>query len=163
MVYKRQKKHTKISTHAWKVSRWSNLNTSLVHALCYSHCCNGIRNSSIKLPLRTPLQPWLLDSCIHSPLLPGLTLRHVLFCWTLTQLTVKVLVEDDVSKGVTIYFFNHLTTKTVIWWLLIKSSYYIVPNPFTNLNEYRVGFHANRSQVVHNFISDLAHCQTCWY
>ena len=48
--------------------------------------------------------PWSLDSFIHFPLLPGLTLRHVLFCWTVTQLTIKVLIEGNVSKSVADYW-----------------------------------------------------------
>ena len=48
--------------------------------------------------------PWSLDSFIHFLILPGLTLRHVLFCWTVTQLTIKVLIEGNVSKSVADYW-----------------------------------------------------------
>ena len=39
-----------VSAGFWQVS-----NYSIPHIMCYSHCCNGVRNSSIKTPLQTPL------------------------------------------------------------------------------------------------------------
>ena len=49
------------------------------------------------------IKPWLLGSFIQFPRLLGLTFHHILFCWTLTQLTIKVLMEGNVLKSVANY------------------------------------------------------------
>ena len=105
----------------------------MIFVFCRSCPCQGLRILKITITMfcvaksylrsRIWSRTWSLDSFIHFSLLPGLTLHHVLFCWTATQLTNKVLIEGNLSKSVICkkmdgFPFAHY--KHGLFWLEVK-------------------------------------------